>query len=64
MEFWQILLAALALMLIVEGMLPFLSPDLWRRLVGAVLLQDNRVIRGVGLVSMVVGAVLLNLVRI
>ena len=52
-------LGALALMLVFEGLLPFLSPTGWRRLFEkAVTLSDGQ-IRFLGLSSMLVGLLLL-----
>lgn len=57
------LLAALALMLVVEGMLPFLNPAALRRTVQAIGQLDDRSLRVLGLVSMLAGVVLLYVVR-
>ncbi len=56
-------LGALALMLVFEGLLPFLSPSAWRRVFErAVKLSDGQ-IRLIGLSSMLVGLLLLLLWR-
>jgi len=60
---WDDLWAALALMLVIEGILPFLNPDAMRRMLVAMLQMDNRSIRIAGLISMVVGVALLYWVR-
>lgn len=57
------LLAALALMLVVEGILPFLSPTALRRTLQALGQMDDRSLRVMGLVSMLAGVLLLYLVR-
>lgn len=57
------LLAALALMLVVEGVLPFLNPDALRRTLQNIGQMDDRSLRIMGLVSMLAGVVLLYLVR-
>lgn len=59
MEFWQVLPVALALVLIIEGVVPFLSPRAWRQMVVGVAQQPDRVIRNVGLGSMLFGLALL-----
>lgn len=60
MKLAEILPAALALMLILEGMLPFLSPAVWRETFSrAVQLRDGQ-IRFIGLVSMALGLLLLH----
>jgi uncharacterized protein len=60
---WNDLWAALALMLVLEGILPFLSPDSVRRLLAAMTAVDNRSLRLSGLISMLAGVGLLYLVR-
>jgi len=56
-------LGALALMLVFEGLLPFLNPSAWRRVFErAVKLSDGQ-IRLIGLSSMLVGLLLLLLWR-
>ena len=59
MDFWQVLPAALALVLIIEGVLPFLSPRTWRQMVIGVAQQQDKVIRNVGLGSMLLGVAML-----
>ncbi len=57
----DLLLAALALMLIFEGLLPFFSPRRWREVfLRATQLSDGQ-IRFIGLTSMLLGLVLLLL---
>ena len=63
MDFWQVLPAALALMLIIEGMLPFISPNRWRHMLAQVAGMEDRVIRHIGLGSMALGVVILYLVN-
>jgi len=53
------LLLALALMLILEGVLPFLSPNLWRETFRRITQMSDGQIRFVGLSSMIVGLLLL-----
>ncbi len=60
---WDDLWAAVALMLVIEGMVPFLSPDGMRRMLAAMLQMDNRSIRIAGLISMSLGVALLYWVR-
>ena len=55
------LLMALALMLILEGVLPFLAPNLWRDTFRRILQMSDGQIRFVGLASMLVGLLLLLL---
>jgi len=54
----DVLLGAFALMLVFEGLLPFLSPALWRQVFErAVRITDGQ-IRFLGLCSMLLGVVL------
>ncbi len=59
MEFWQVLPVALALVLIIEGAMPFASPRRWREVVVTVAGLEDRVIRNIGLGSMLCGLALL-----
>ncbi|HEX2566701.1 MAG TPA: DUF2065 domain-containing protein [Burkholderiales bacterium] len=52
-------LMALALMLILEGVLPFLAPNLWRDTFRRITQMTDGQIRFVGLSSMLVGLLLL-----
>ena len=53
------LLMALALMLILEGVLPFLAPNLWRDTFRKITQMSDGQICFVGLSSMIVGLLLL-----
>jgi len=53
--FWDIALGAVALMLVAEGLLPFLSPLSWRRIFERALAMSDGQIRFLGLVSVVCG---------
>jgi len=57
----DLLLGALALMLVIEGLLPFLNPTLWRQVFLRVLAMSDGQIRFVGLSSMLMGLLLLYL---
>ena len=57
------LLVALALMLVIEGLLPFLAPKLWRETFRRLLLLTDGQIRFFGLTSMLAGLVLLIISR-
>jgi uncharacterized protein YjeT (DUF2065 family) len=60
---WHELLVALSLLLVIEGLMPFLAPDVLRRMLIEVAGQDNRSLRIAGLVSMLGGVGLLYLVN-
>jgi uncharacterized protein YjeT (DUF2065 family) len=59
----ELLLGALALMLIFEGLMPFLSPRGWRSMFERALAMTDGQIRFIGLVSIVIGLALLALWR-
>ncbi len=60
---WHDLWVALALLLVLEGIWPFLSPDSMRRMLLSISQQENRALRVSGLVSMLCGVGLLYLVN-
>lgn len=60
---WSDLGAALALVLIVEGLMPFLSPAAFRRTMSQVTQMPDRQLRTIGCVSMLAGVGVLYLVR-
>jgi uncharacterized protein YjeT (DUF2065 family) len=60
---WHELLVAFCLMLVLEGIVPFLYPDRWRSLVAALAQIDNNKLRTIGLASMIVGTLLLYLIN-
>jgi uncharacterized protein YjeT (DUF2065 family) len=57
------LLLAFALMLVIEGLLPFLAPSVWRETFRRVTEMSDGQIRFIGLSSMLVGVVLLTVFR-
>jgi uncharacterized protein len=57
----DMLLGALALMLIFEGLLPFLSPGSWREMFERATRMSDGQLRFIGLTSMLIGLGLLLL---
>lgn len=57
------LLGALALMLVIEGLLPFFSPKAWRQVFERALRMTDGQIRFIGLSSMLLGLLLLAIWR-
>jgi uncharacterized protein YjeT (DUF2065 family) len=57
----DIVLAALALMLVIEGILPFTAPKLWRETFRKLIEMSDGQIRFAGLTSMMIGLVILYL---
>ena len=60
---WADLWAALALVLILEGLIPFLSPRSYRNMVQQMAAMPEKTLRNVGLLLMFIGLVVLLLVR-
>lgn len=58
-ELWHQLLIGFCLMLVMEGIIPFLYPQRWRNLVNQLALVSNRGLRITGFVSMMTGVILL-----
>ena len=60
---WRELAIALCMVLVIEGILPFLSPQSWRSVAALAGRVDDATVRMLGLSSMVVGTALLYLVH-
>ena len=56
---WLTLLAAFALMLVLEGLTPFLFPQRWRDMLTRLLALNDGQIRFFGLTAMIVGLMIL-----
>lgn len=56
-------MTALALVLVIEGLLPFASPGRYRQMVAQIVTLSDNHIRTVGLVIIVIGLVLLFVIR-
>lgn len=60
---WTDLLTALALVLVIEGIMPFINPAGMRRVMLMAAQLSNSTLRGLGLTSMLIGIAVLYLVR-
>jgi len=60
---WRDLGVALCLVLVIEGMLPFLSPRRWRIMALSLAQVDDATMRKTGLACMLIGTLLLYLIR-
>ena len=58
---WHDLLNAIALVLIIEGLLPFISPESLKKVYQSVMQTPESTLRMIGLASIVAGLVLLSL---
>ncbi|GAB3105114.1 DUF2065 domain-containing protein [Aestuariicella hydrocarbonica] len=60
---WEELGKAFCLMLVFEGIIPFLYPQRWRQLVANLALVSDQKLRMMGFFSMLLGAGLLYLIN-
>ncbi len=60
LQYW---LLGLAMMLVIEGLLPFVVPQLWREAFQKLVLLTNGQLRFVGIVAMLSGLLLLYLIK-
>jgi hypothetical protein len=60
---WEAIATALALVLVIEGIMPFLNPGRMRRMLIMVSQLDDATLRIIGLTSMTIGVLLLYLVH-
>lgn len=58
-QLWHELWLAFCLVLVIEGIIPFLYPQRWRQMVAQLAQMPDRTLRVFGLVSMLGGTVLL-----
>jgi len=61
--YWTEILTAVSLLLVIEGVLPFVGPDRYRQLVAQIAQLSDNQLRAFGLVSMLAGLLLLFLIR-
>jgi len=59
----EVFLPALALMLVIEGVLPFLAPTAWRDAFSRMTQMKDGQIRFMGLISMLAGLLILALTQ-
>lgn len=60
---WSELWSALALVMVIEGLLPAISPRGYRKAMLSMAQMDSRSIRITGLVTMIAGALFLYLLK-
>ncbi|MBL4584106.1 MAG: DUF2065 domain-containing protein [Pseudomonadales bacterium] len=60
---WHDLQIAACLVLVLEGIIPFLSPRKWRTTLQSILGFDDSVIRRIALGSMIAGTLMLYLIN-
>jgi uncharacterized protein len=60
---WKDFFAAIALLFVFEGMMPFVNPQKWRQAIILIAQQPDKTLRIMGLISMIMGAVFLYFIR-
>jgi hypothetical protein len=60
---WEELGTAIALLLVIEGIMPFMNPESWRKTLRTISEMDDGTLRIIGLSSMIFGVILLYLIR-
>lgn len=60
---WHDLWVALALVMVIEGLIPFINPKGYRRMVMMMSIMDDKSLRRTGFVIMVTGAILVYLLK-
>ena len=60
---WSDLLAALALVLILEGLFLFAAPNVWKRMVAQLLPQPERQLSAIGGFMLITGLIALYFIR-
>jgi len=61
LDIWHQIAVAIALVFVIEGVMPFLAPGRWRNMVQLMAELDDRTMRAMGLFSMLLGLGLLYL---
>lgn len=60
---WQTLMVALCLVMVIEGILPFIAPRAWRQAMQSAVELNDKSLRIMGLASMLIGTILLYIVQ-
>jgi uncharacterized protein len=60
---WHDFLAAVALVLVIEGIVPFVNPGAMRRALLKMVEMNDQSLRFAGLTSMIIGVILLYVIR-
>lgn len=58
---WSVFFTALGLLFVFEGIMPFLSPRAWRQIMLQMLAMHDRGLRITGLISMLIGALIVTI---
>ena len=60
---WHDLGVAISLLLVLEGILPFVQPERWRKMVTMLSETDNDTLRIMGFITMLIGTAMLYLLK-
>ncbi|MBL4762647.1 MAG: DUF2065 domain-containing protein [Gammaproteobacteria bacterium] len=60
---WKDLIVALALVLVIEGFMPFINPTGLKRTMAMIIAMPEKTLRVLGFISMITGVLLLYWVR-
>ena len=58
------MIIAVGLLFVFEGIFPFLSPEKWRNFVRQVAIQNDKNLRIMGLIFMILGVVIITLMHL
>lgn len=64
MGMWQTFFFAVGLVFVLEGMLPFISPRFWRKIMHQMMMQSDRTLHIFGFVSMLIGLSIVYLLHL
>ena len=60
---WKLLLIGIGLVFVIEGIMPFLSPDHYRRFLLRMAEQSPKSLRTMGLIMMIIGVAVIIVMR-
>lgn len=60
---WEWLFSAFAMVLVLEGLMPFAFPEQWRNMLRKLIDSNNTTVRWCGLTSMLVGVLILVVIH-
>lgn len=60
---WHDLAVAVALVMVLEGIFPFINPKVWRKMFAEIVALSNSTVRIMGLISMLAGLLLLFMIK-
>lgn len=55
--------SSFALLLVLEGILPFIQPEIWKRIIFRIANQTDSIIRIIAFISMLSGLIILSILR-